>query len=715
MLVALPSAIAYGVTIFSPLGAQYAAAGAVAGMLGAIALGLVAPSFGGTNRLITAPCAPAAAVMSAFALEAMRKGTPPHTVLLLLMLVPLLCGLVQIVFGAVGLGRLIKYMPYPVVSGYLSGVGLIIIGSQIPKLLGVGKGTPFWQSLISPSTWQWQGLIVGLVTMAAMLLAPKVTKAVPAAILGLVGGSVAYFGLGLLDKRLLTLADNHLVVGPLQSAGGASIRSLTERWAAFGSVGLAELEYLVIPALTLAVLLSIDTLKTCVILDALTRSRHDSNRELLGQGLGNIASALVGGTPGSGTMGATLVNITSGGRTRLSAVIEGAMVLVAFVALGKLIAWVPLAALAGILIVIGVRMFDLDSLHLLKVRSTVLDFAVIVAVVVTALTVGLIAASAVGIALAVMLFIRQQISGSVVRRKTLGNQVFSKQARLPAERAVLEQKGEQTVIFELQSSLFFGTTDQLHTELEPELKQRRYFVLDMRRVQSVDVTAAHLLEQIEQQLREDGRYLLFSHMPRYVPSGQDMKRYLDQLGLVRPEHHVGVFGHLDEALEWVEDQILAEERLERETEKLLELRDMELLKGRKEETLAALEARMETRSYKAGEVIFKRGDRGSELFLIRRGAVRILLPTKARDDAHHLATFGRGDFVGEVAFLDGNPRSASAVALTDSELFVISRENFDRLAEEHKKLAIALLEGLAMALADRLRRTNIELRAIKDA
>ncbi|MBI3069225.1 MAG: SulP family inorganic anion transporter [Betaproteobacteria bacterium] len=119
MLVALPSAIAFGVTIFSPLGGTYAAQGAVAGILGATALGLVAPALGGTNRLITAPCAPAVAVLSALAIEFMHKGTPPETILLMLTLIGLMCGVLQLGFGAVRLGRLIKYMPYPVVSGYL--------------------------------------------------------------------------------------------------------------------------------------------------------------------------------------------------------------------------------------------------------------------------------------------------------------------------------------------------------------------------------------------------------------------------------------------------------------------------------------------------------------------------------------------------------------------------------------------------------------------
>ena len=714
MLVALPSAIAFGVIIFSPLGRAYAASGAVAGILGTIALGLVAPAFGGTRRLITTPSAPAAAVLSAFALETTQKGVGPDQALVMLALVALLCGVFQISFGMAGLGKLIKYMPYPVVSGYLSGVGLIIILGQVPKFLGAPKDFGFWQSLRTPSAWEWHGMVVGAVTTVVMLTAGKATKAVPAAILGLAAGVATYFGLGLTDRSLLELAGNKLVIGALAPTSAGFLQAMGERWRAMGAIGLAELKILVGPALTLAVLLSIDTLKTGVVLDALTRSRHNSNRELIGQGLGNLAATFAGGVPGSGQMGATLVNLSSGGQTRWSGLFEGALALAAFLALGKLIAWLPIAALAGILLVVGLRMIDFRSLHLLRSRATALDFLVIVTVVVAAETVGLIAASAVGMGLAILLFVGQKMGGSPVLRKAYGNHMFSKQMRLPEEMAILEQRGDRSVICELQGSLFFGTADQLYSELEPEVKTRTYVILDMRRVQSVDFTAAHLLEQVEDMLSERKGFLIFSRVPANVPSGQDMQRYFDLMGLARSERHVRTFAELDDALEWVENRILAEERVERAEVAPLELREIALFQGRKEETLAALESSMEKRSFTARQRIFGVGECGDELFLIRQGSVRVVLPL-AGQRSHHLATFGRGDFFGEMSFLDGEPRSADAIASTDVELYVLSRARFDALTGEHKRLALNLMEGLARVLAHRLRHTDREVRALEEA
>ncbi len=712
MLVALPSAIAFGVAVLSPLGASYAAQGALAGILGAIVVGLIAPAFGGTNRLISSPSAPAAAVMAAFATELSRGDTPPGSALLLLTLVALMCGVLQVGFGAARLGRLIKYMPYPVVSGYLTGVGVVIIIGQIPKFLGVPKGLSFWAALTSAAQWNWRGLVIGAVTVAFMLIAPKVTKAVPALILGLIAGGVAYVALSFSNPSMLSLAGNKLVIGPL-TAGGGVLASLAGPAKAIRSLQLAQLRYLIMPALTLAVLLSIDTLKTSVILDSLTRTRHNSNRELVGQGLANIGAALVGGIPGSGETGASLVNMSSGGQTRLSGVLEGAFSLLALLLLGTAIAWLPIAALAGILIVVGFRMCDRHSLDLLRSRSTLLDFGVIVVVVVVAQSFGLMEASAVGIGLAILLFIREQTGGSVVRIRMLGSQVFSRRVRLPEEIATLERCGDRTVIFELQGSLFFGTADQLLSALEPDLRTRTYVVLDMRRVLDVDVTAARVLEQMEDILAEHKGLLLFCHFALKVPSGKDLAEYFKRVGIVRPERSARIFDTRDDALLWIEDSILAEELPGRREETPLDLHEIALFAGRKEETLAALEACLEKRSYKAGEMIFTRNDPGQSLILIRRGAVRIeqLVADKL---LYHVASFGRGDFFGELSFLDRHPRSAQAVALTDTDLFILPRDRFDALAEEHKRIAIQLLEAVASVLAARLRRTDKQLRVFQE-
>ena len=714
MLVALPSAIAFGVTIYAAIGPEYAGLGALAGILGTTALGLIAPTLGGTDRLITAPCAPAAAVCSAFAIELVQGGVPAAFIVLMLTALGLVCGIVQVLLGFVGVGGLIKYIPFPVVSGYLSGVGLIIIGSQIPKFLGVMDGTSWLKVLIAPQLWHWQSALIGTITIAVMLAAPRFTRLVPAAILGLLAGVITYFAIAYaVDDSLLVLDGNPLIIGSLGGTASSMLEAITGRWQEIGELKLSQIGGLLGTAFTLGVLLSIDTLKTCVVLDTLTRSRHDSNRELIAQGSGNIASACVGGMPGAGQMGATLVNLTSGGQTRVSGVIEGVLSLITFLALGTLIAWIPVASLAGILIIVGVRMIDRQSLHLLESPWTRFDFFVVATVVAVALGYSLIAASGVGIVLAMFLFIREQLSSTVIRSKVDGGSRFSKRVRLRQDMEVLEKEGSQMAILELQGSLFFGTKDQLYLALEPELATRKYLVLDMRRVQSVDVTAVHLLEQIRDSLSERDAFLVFSNLSRTLPNGRNIGELFEQMALTTTEH-VKIFPELDDAVEWVEDQILGTNPEQEADVAPLELADLEIFSDHKEETLVDLEASFERRSVAKDAKVYSFGDPGNELFLIRKGAVRITLPGSGRLPGHHALTHGRGDFFGGMAFLSQQTRFNDATAVEDTELYVLQRSQMEKFREEHKRLAFELVEAVAKVLAVRLRYSDKELMAMQD-
>ena len=195
--------------------------------------------------------------------------------------------------GFLGIGRLIKYIPYPVVSGYLSGVGLIIIGSQIPKFAGAPPDSAWAEVLMAPQQWDWRGLVIGGATVLAMSLAGKVTKSVPSTIIGIGAGILAFLAIGMTDPSLFRLEGNPLVIGELGRVGRSYLGVITDRWDQIGALQLAQVGGLIGSALTLAALLSIDTLKTCVVLDQLTRTQHDSNRELVAQGLANVRNNFV--------------------------------------------------------------------------------------------------------------------------------------------------------------------------------------------------------------------------------------------------------------------------------------------------------------------------------------------------------------------------------------------------------------------------------------
>ena len=715
MLVALPSAVAFGVTILAPLGSQFTAQGAIAGILGVCFLGVIAALFGGTQKLISAPCAPAAAVLSALTIQMSAQGSAPAAILMTLFLVALVSSLVQVLFGVLRLGQLIRYMPYPVVSGYLSGVGLIIVASQLPKLLGADKGVDWFVALTHPETWQPVSLMVGGTTGAVMLIAARFPSRIPAVIQGVAAGVVVYWILALSTfPSLLNLDSNPFIIGSLSSGGESVWNNITTTWMSLGSADLPHWEYVLIPAITLAALLSIDTLKTCLVLDAMSGSRHQSNRELIAQGLGNFAAAMFGGTPGAGTMGATLVNRASGGETRLSGVAQGVWSLLAFLLLTPLLSWIPISALAGLLIVIGFKMIDWHSLHLARSRSTILDFTVIMTVIIVAKTVSLIAASGVGVALAMLMFIREQIHSFTVRKKTYGNAMFSKRVRPIVEVQSLMELGKHTVIYELQGSLFFGTTDQLYSAIEPELDSIRYLILDFQRVQSMDMTAGHMIERLRSILTGKNAVLILSRVSNSLPSGRDLQNYIDELGITHGTNAAKVYTDLSDALEWVEDHTLKTSGVTDDANSIMNLQEFEVFHGMQETTLHALEHCAQKRFYAASEMIFTAGTPGDALILISRGLVRVDLPL-SEGRKSHLATFGRGQFVGEMTFLDHIPHSADVQAITDTEVFVIHRSDFDELAKHDYVMSNHVFASLASSMAARLRHTNHELRLLQEA
>ncbi|MBK7655189.1 MAG: STAS domain-containing protein [Betaproteobacteria bacterium] len=713
MLVALPSAIAFGVAIYAPMGGALGPQGAVAGILGAIALGLVAPLLGGSSRLITAPCAPAAAVLSALAMGFAGSGMQAEQVLTLIGLIGLMAGLIQIALGLAGIGKLIKFIPFPVVSGYLSGVGLIIIGSQVPKFLGVTGAPGLIAALSHPGGWVWQSALIGSTVIAAMVAAPRLTKVVPATIIALLSGLACYGLLGMLGQVPMHTESNRLLIGPLTSGGASLMDTLGLRLPKQDLLTMSTLVTVLVPSLTLAVLLSIDTLKTCLVIDAMTNTHHNSNRELVGQGASNMLSSLVGGIPGAGTMGASLINISSGGNTKLSGFVSGVAALLALWLLAPLIAWVPLAALAGILMVTGMRMIDRRSLSFFFTPATRLDFVVILSVILVALFGNLIAASGVGVALAILLYIREQTRVSVVRNRIDGQTLF---AHRPGANTVAadspDTRGHDAVVFELQGSLFFGTASQLQSALEPETGSRKYVILSMRRVQSLDVTATHVLEQIKDRLEEHDAYLVFCDIPKDLPSGLKMKRFLKDTGVVRPTNKAFAFKQLEDALEWVEARELTHVPSEVITTESLDLSAMPALAGCSAQDLAALEGMVHLQTIAAGKKLFKHDKEDDSLYFVRSGLVKLSVSMQKKETLQLMAA-APGDLLCTHGFLQSPAAPLDALALLDAEVYALTRGEFDLLVMSHPAIANAIHAALVRSQSAQLQKLITELRDVK--
>jgi SulP family sulfate permease len=229
----------------------------------------------------------------------------------------------------------------------------------------------------------------------------------------------------------------------------------------------------------------------------------------------------------------------------------------------------------------------------------------------------------------------------------------------------------------------------------------------MLRVVSIDVTAAHVLQQILALLKEHNGQMVLCNLRESQSS--ELPSFLAQMGFVDKEGEIRIFSTLDESIEWVENKIIDRPRIEGEEEIPLNLQDMDLFRGRKEATISELESSMTSRVYAKGDKIYSIGDPGDALYLLRRGQVKNIAPIGGGRRLHHIATFGRGNFFGGLSFLDGQARGDIALADTEVEVFVLTREQFEHLAEAHKRIAFLLMQSIARTLGQRLRRTDGEL------
>ncbi len=350
---------------------------------------------------------------------------------------------------------------------------------------------------------------------------------------------------------------------------------------------------------------------------------------------------------------------------------------------------------------------------MLKNKHTIFDFFVIISVVISSVYFDLITAAGVGIVMAIFLFLKEQMGMSVIRRKLFGNQMRSKKTRLKYQREALEKKGGQTLVLELQGQLFFGTTDQLYSRLESYFTTCKYFIFDLRRIQSVDYTAANMLKKILARIKKQNGYLIFTSIPDALPNGQNVTHYLATLDLVEKDN-LKIFGNLGDALEWVEEEILLAEDLNDDGEgKILDLDEIEFFKGLSSEVINNFKSCIVEKVFEPNEFVFSAGDPGNEICFIRNGSVKIVLSMN-EGKASHLFTIGMGGSFGESAFLDGDVRSASAIADKHLHLYMLSQDKLEKITSLYPETAGIFYKRLAILAVSRLRESTKELKALQE-
>lgn len=478
-IVALPLALAFGVQ--SGLGAS-------AGLYGAMTLGFFAAIFGGTKTQISGPTGPMTIISALIVSVAIAKYGNIESAMGVIILTFLLAGVFQVVFGLLKVGKYIKYIPYPVLSGFMSGIGIIIIIFQVFPVLGLPSpvriADVFMELPGAIALSNNISVILAAATILIIYIFPKISKQVPGTLVALLVVTLiaVFFSLDI------------PVIGEMP-AGLPSLRV-----SSFSGLALSDLSLAFLPALTLAGVGAIDSLLTSVVADNLTKTKHKSNKELIGQGIGNMAASLIGGIPGAGATMRTVVNIKSGGRTQLSGLIHAVLLLLIVVGLGRYVAYIPLSALAGVLISVGIGIIDRRGLiNILKIPRS--DALILVTVLILTVFVDLLQAVGIGMVIASVIFMRK--ASDMVEHNTTLTRVdkYDREIAWDDEANLSLNKYEHVYIKRFDGPVFFGMASKILDRINNIPQDAKVIIFRMKRVPFMDQSGLYAFEEVIKEMQ----------------------------------------------------------------------------------------------------------------------------------------------------------------------------------------------------------------------
>ncbi|MBK9629935.1 MAG: SulP family inorganic anion transporter [Saprospiraceae bacterium] len=472
-IVALPLALAFGVQ---------SGLGPAAGLYGAMILGFFAAWLGGTNTQISGPTGPMTVITAATVGSMSAAMGSVEVALPAIIVCFILAGIIQIGMGLVKLGGYIKYIPYPVISGFMSGIGMIIILLQIFPAFGLDSPKTTIDVIKSlPSLFQGMNVwatFYTIMTIVIIYLFPKIKTGIPSSLVGLIVISIL----------ATVLAYEVPIIGDVPK--GLPVPQIN------GWLSIPQDVWLLIlnSAATLAALGAIDSLLTSVVADNLTRTRHDSNKELIGQGIGNAISGLFGGIPGAGATMRTLVNVRSGGKTRASGMIHGLVLLVILVGVGQYAALIPKSVLAGILLTVGLSILDYKGVrHVFKVPKH--DAIIMIIVFLVTVFLDLLVAVGIGMVMASILFMIQL--GKLMEDRTTLKSIEN--AHPDDQKLVIKEIPKQhhhnILIDSLDGPLFFGYASAFQKKFS-KVPEVRFIILNMKKVPFVDQSGLYAMEEV---------------------------------------------------------------------------------------------------------------------------------------------------------------------------------------------------------------------------
>jgi len=486
-VVALPLAMAMGVA---------SGVGPIAGMYGAIFVGFFAALIGGTPSQVSGPTGPMTVVMAAIFIQytGMFPDNPQHGAALAFTVV-ILGGLFQILFGILRIGRYIEMVPHPVVSGFMSGIGVIIILLQIGPLLGFpAEAKPVEAVMAIPSFFanlDSASLLLGLIALSVVYgvpkFIPKLNRLFPSPLMALLVGTFAY---------LLFMQDQSSVriIGDIPSG----FPELT-----LPTIEMSLLTQMILSGLTLAALGTIDSLLTSLVADNVTRTQHKPDRELIGQGIGNTVAGLFGGLPGAGATMRTVVNVKAGGRTPISGALHAVVLLVIVLGAGDYASVIPKAVLAGILVKVGTDIIDWDYLKLLH-KAPKPGVVMMMTVLLLTVFVDLIQAVAVGMVMAAFIFMQRMINLQLGSIQVVRSVEDLPEGFCEESQTVLKQSDGRILLYHVGGPLSFGAAKGMIRLLADE-KNYEVLVLDLEQMPLIDFSAAKAIGEILDDTLSSGR------------------------------------------------------------------------------------------------------------------------------------------------------------------------------------------------------------------
>jgi len=719
-LAGLPTELNYGLMILAPLGAAFAAQGVLMALYACLVAGLVTALAGSRAGIINGTRPGSNLILAGLVADLLARpftssvmaGT--EGILLAVLATTLMAGALQTLFGLLRLGQVIRFMPYPVLAGLTNGIAAHMAVAALPAALGLAAGAALggWRGAHPLSL-----LVVGICLWVTFRPGP-VLRRWPVGLAPLLIGTLAFY--------LLNWLGAGTWLGGFFTSVPPTLPSLETASHLAGLVVHPDYLLEVIPRLwpysfAIAALMSLESLVGASGADQLLNGQHNGDRELVAQGVGNMASALAGGVPTAPTLSRMTANVQSGGRTPRASMIYALLILLVLLFVVGVIGYLPAVVPAALMIAIALNMVDKWSINLVRQvvlhrhamtpeesRQLIGHLAVMLLVVAVALGKGLMWAVGIGVISSMLVFVNNNIK-PVVRRSYNGQFQHSLRMRCGDESDHLLREGQRIVVAELDGAIFFGTTARLSQEVWDAAQGADYVVLDLRRVGEIDATGVRVLQQLAKRLKAVDKLLMLSHMVPDSPLGRFLARM--ELGSAIPE--LWWFPDTDSALEHCEDLLLRMDGVSRETGQAeLPLAQSGLAAGLSVEQEARLRKYLERVELAEGEVLFRNGEPGDSLFLVAQGSVSIRVPSSASEHSPRLAAFGPGIVLGEMAVIEGKPRSADAIADESSVLYRLDRQHFDRLCAEDPALGARLLMQISIELAGRLRTTTLSLREL---